>query len=227
MKLIYRLGLLVFLFSFFVTAQAQVIRGALIGGLNISQVDGDEVFGFHRFGANFGAAAIIPFNERWSVSLETSFSQEGSYQSPQYPNDSVTGEYDLRLNYVRIPLLVHYNDKDRITAGLGMSVGRLVGVSEKEHGKEVLGVSVQDGPYEPWDFSGVADIRFRIYQKLHMNIRYTYSFVKIRTRDFYNKNGEFLESRNQYNNVLSFRLIYIINDRAKTVRQQKVENNTP
>jgi len=227
MKAFYRIFLLLIFVFLLSEVNAQFIRGAIIGGLNVSQVDGDEVYGFKRLGLNIGAAAILPFNDKWSISIENSYSQEGSYQAPQYPNDSLTGEYDLRLNYVKVPLMLHYNDKDRITFGLGASIGRLVGVEEYEHGKKVTTTTLSNGPYSSWDYSGIADLRFRLYQKLYMNIRYSYSLVSIRERDFYNKNGEFLRTRDQRNNVLSLRLIYIFNDKSKTAKDQRNENNRP
>ncbi|MDD5508213.1 MAG: hypothetical protein PHD25_07755, partial [Bacteroidales bacterium] len=83
--------LLIGLLSFSVTVKAQFIKGAVIGGVNLSQVDGDEVYGFKKFGANVGAAAIIPFTDHWEVSIETIFSKKGSHQRPQR-EDSLTGE---------------------------------------------------------------------------------------------------------------------------------------
>lgn len=188
---------------------AQVIQGALIGGINLTQVDGDEVYGFHKAGWTAAASAIIPFGEKWSISLETSFSQKGSYQKPQF-NDSLSYEYNLKLDYVEVPLLVHFTDKERITIGAGFSWGRLVNVKEYEHGLLVNTTSLLGGPYSREDFSIIADVRFRMYKRLHFNTRYSYSLNKIRTRDFVA--GSDIITRKQFNNVISFRLIYIFNE---------------
>lgn len=57
---------------------SQKIKGALIFGTNICQVDGDEVYGFHKFGFNTGVSAIIPFgnNNQWDITLETLYNQK-------------------------------------------------------------------------------------------------------------------------------------------------------
>lgn len=218
-------------FSF--SANAQVIQGALIGGLNATQVDGDEIYGFDRYGGVIGAAAIIPFNRQWSVSLETLFSQKGSYQSAFYEaiikdtitgiSTRLTGEYDLRLNYVEVPLMVHYTDRERITVGAGFSYARLVGVTEKEHGNLVPTTTTTSGTYKNSDFLINGDIRFRLYQNIKLNFRYSYSIMKIRTREFTNITGTNSWLRDQRNNVFSIRLIWVFNEKSKTLEQIRAE----
>lgn len=216
-------GLLFGLLSVTMTVQAQFIKGAVIAGVNLSQVDGDEVYGFKKFGANVGAAAIIPFTDRWEVSIETIFSQKGSHQKPQR-DDSLTGEYLLKLNYLDIPVLVHYNDKDIITFGLGFSYGRLTHVEEYEHGRKIESTTI-DGPYSRSDVNGIADVRFRVWQRLKFNLRYAYSLKKIRTREF---TPPYVDpwTRDQYNNFWSFRMIYVINEKqSERVRKENKLNN--
>jgi hypothetical protein len=202
---------------------AQIIKGAAIAGINISQVDGDEVYGFNKFGANVGAAAIIPLSDHWEVSIEALFSQKGSYQRPHYSDDSLTGEYKLKLNYLDIPLLVHYNDKNRMFFGAGFSYGRLSSVEEYEHGRQVVTTNI-NGPYDRDDFNVIGDVRFRIWQRLKFNIRYAYSISKIRTRE-YSPPGVDPWTRNQYNNFWSFRLIYVINEeQSERIRKENSAN---
>lgn len=211
--------------------KAQIIKGEAIIGLNLTQVDGDEVYGFHKFGANVGAGVMIPFGKKgkWDVSLEALFSQKGSSQKPQYnETDSTgqvtTGEYKLRLNYVEVPVLVMFTDKEIITVGAGLSWGRLVGVKEYEHGRKVESTTVSNGPYSKNDFSILADIRFRIWEALKVNLRYQYSMVKIRTREFpSNVPNVEPEIRNQYNNVITLRLIYVFNEKRSRENFQNAQ----
>jgi hypothetical protein len=208
----------------------QRIRGALIAGMNLSQVDGDYAYGFNKVGWNTGAAAIVPFGKNFSFTLETLFSQKGSFQSKQYEQaitDSLgnvtatlTGQYKLKLDYVEVPFLIHYTDKDIISAGVGFSYGRLVNVKEYEHDTLNTSTTLNTGPYDRNDYSVLVDLKFRIHKKIprfKFNIRYSYSMRKIRTRDFYNTFGEYTDTRDQYNNLLTFRLIYVFNERAPLV----------
>lgn len=199
-------------------AGAQIIKGEAIAGINLTQVDGDEAFGFHKIRANIGAGVMIPFGEKgkWDVSIETLFSQKGSYQQPQYI-DSVgggevyTGEYKLHLNYVEVPVLVLFTDKELISVGAGFSWGRLVGIKEWEHGNLVETTTLNSDTYSKNDISILGDIRIRLWQALKLNLRYQYSLVKIRTREFDNTAGD-TWTRDQYNNVITMRLIYVINE---------------
>lgn len=200
------------------SAEAQFIKGAIIFGTNISQVDGDEVYGYKKMGFNFGASAIVPFNNKWAVSIENIYSQKGAYQKPQYA-DSLSGEYKLNLNYVEVPVLVHYTDKDLITVGAGFSWGRLVKVDEWEHGTKT-NTSLNSGTYSQNDVNILADLRFRIWKKLKFNVRYAYSIPKIRTREHYNLSGD-TWIRKQYNNFLSLRLIYVFNERQSFVNRNE------
>lgn len=194
-------------------AKAQIIKGEAILGMNLSQVDGDEVYGFKRVGANVGAGALIPFGKkgRWDASFEALFSQDGSYQRPQY-NDSLSYEYELHLNYAQIPVLVMFTDKEFISFGAGFSWGRLVGVKEWEHGILVDSTTLNSGTYNKNDYCILADIRIRVYKSLKFNLRYQYSLAKIRTREYSDLSGQ-TWMRDQFNNVISFRLIYVFGEK--------------
>lgn len=213
--------------SVMLEVSGQIIKGEAIFGMNLSQVDGDEVFGFHKVGLNIGAGVLIPFDKkgRWDVSIEALYTQKGANQNAQYyEKDTLgnvkTGEYKINLNYVEVPVLVMYTDKDFISAGAGFSWGRLVGAQEWEHGQQVESTSASSGTYSQNDFGILADFRIRIWQGLKFNLRYQYSLVKIRTREFTDFSGE-TWTRDQYNNVISFRLIYVFNEKKS---QQYYQN---
>lgn len=200
---------------------AQIIKGEALLGLNLTQVEGDEVHGFRKTGLNIGAGVLIPFAKNWDVSMEVTFNQKGATQRDQYrETDSLgnvtTGAYKLRLNYVEVPVLVHYTDKEFITIGAGFSWGRLVGVQEWEHGNRVESTTLASGIYSKNDYSYIIDARIRIKGPLKFGVRYQNSMVKIRTREFENFSGD-KWTRDQFNKVLTFRLIYIFNEeRSRT-----------
>lgn len=194
-----------------VEVRAQIIKGEAILGMNLTQVDGDEVFGFKKVGANVGAGVMVPIGGNWDVSFEALFTQKGANQKPQYSDSTRNGAYRLKLNYVEVPVLVMYTDKEFISAGAGFSWGRLVGVKEWEHGNLVETTTLNSGVYSKNDFSILGDLRIRIYKQLKFNLRYQYSLVKIRTREFENQQGD-TWTRDQFNNVISFRLIWVFNE---------------
>lgn len=218
---------LLFLVFISCNAYSQRILGALSAGMNLSQVDGDEKYGFKKAGLNIGPSVIIPFgkNKKWSVTMELLFSQLGSRQKEQYSNDTIadttTSEYydgyKLKLNYVQVPVMVHFKDKNIIAGGVGFSYGQLVGAQEWEDYNDSRGffkveTTTLRSPYTMSDLQVIADIRLRLYQRLWFNFRYSYSIFWIRTRNFENPVYHDIETRHQYNNVISLRLTYIFNE---------------
>ena len=209
--------LLMLLFALSPSLSAQRFIGAVLGGMNISQVDGDEVYGYKRVGGQFGVAVILPIKKKWDVTLETIFNQKGAKQKPQYEyfdsasNYHYTGEYDLRLNYVEIPVLAHYTDRNKFTFGAGFSYGRLVSSSETEHGGDVPPYS-DTVAFSKNDYCVLVDLQVRVWKRLKFNVRYSYSMVPIRERTFYDLYYATYHNRKQYNNMLTFRLVYVFNE---------------
>jgi len=205
--------ILAFVLLFSTLSYGQSIQGAIAVGTNLTQVDGDMMYGFKKFGLNASAIAIIPFKKKWAVSVEASYSQKGSHE--YYPPESDPAKelpyYDLRLSYAEVPIIVHFTDKGFLTVGLGLSWGRLVGMKEIEWNTQT-DASLYSGHYSRNDINGIFDLRLPIYKKLNINFRYAYSFAKIRTRTFSNITGSTVV-RDQYNNVLTLRLYYIFNER--------------
>jgi hypothetical protein len=215
----------------------QRIKGEIIAGMNLSQVDGDEIYGFNKPGLNMGLGAIVPLGKNFSFSIETLFNQKGAYQGKQYKDqviDTATGAviaeyngmYKLKLDYLEVPFLFQYTDKDIITAGLGFSYGRLVKIKEYEHDTLNLKTTLNSGVYDKNDYNILFDIQLRIHKKIprwKLNVRYAYSVSEIRTRDFYTvpPPGELYSTRKQYNNLLSLRVIYVFNERPPLADPKK------
>jgi hypothetical protein len=207
--------LLIMLLTLSPSLMAQRFKGAVMGGMNISQVDGDEVYGYKRVGGHIGIAAILPL-KKWDLTLETVFNQKGAFEGPQYQDSafgtSINGKYDLRLNYVEIPLLVHYTDRDRYTAGVGFSYGRLVSSQEIEHDGAVPPYS-DTVTFNKNDYSVLVDLQIRVWKRLKFNVRYSYSMAPIRERTFHDLYSDDSFTRKQYNNMLTFRLVYVFNEK--------------
>ena len=259
---------------------AQIIKGELILGGNISQVDGDECYRFRKPGIHAGAGALIPLTNWMDVGLEVLFNQKGAYKG-----DSInqhlglySGTYKLNLNYAEIPVMVYLTDKDRYSLGVGVSYGRIVGLQEYVNGQST-GIRLDDGQihwreetaglpdisqasdikeltkmlyeagypqdaaiedlvpqviansdsYRPHDFNICADMRVRIWEGFHAELRYEYSLVPIRTRLFYKDANETIlktdDSRvqplqRQYNNTITLRMVYLFNEhRSKATKE--------
>lgn len=223
-----RLKLIVLILLVFIVSisgsYAQRIMGAAILGVNATQVDGDEVYGYHKFGLNTGLAAIVPFGNNFAVTLENIYNQKGAHQRVRF-NDSLDGSYDLKLNYLEVPVLVQYTDKDIATFGAGMSWGRLVGISERKNGYDVPGTTLESGIYRNSDLNVLIDVKFRVVERLRFNVRYAYSIRPIATREVIDSKTGRPNIRDQYNGMFTFRLYYVFNERIS--RESRRQSSQP
>ena len=207
-------------------SQAQMFKGYAVAGLNAAQIDGDEVFGYNKIAPQVGIGIMVPFNMRkpyqgWQASMEILFSQRGAKETLD------PFAYKATLSYIDIPVMLHYIDtKGGWTFGLGLQYGRLIKISE-DWG---LPDSVISGFERPFDFPPapnflkndldiVAEIRFTVWEKFKFSFRYQYLLMPIR-KDVWFYNGMAAGtpsyeswSRDFKNNYLSFRIIYVFNER--------------
>jgi hypothetical protein len=216
-----------FFFLLFITAffffssegKAQRFLGAVSLGMNLTQVDGDEYFGYNKFGLNVGPMVAMPFgkNKNWSVSMELLYSQKGSKHNGSTDSTS----YRLVQDYAEVPVLIHFTDKKVISGGLGFSYGQLVNYKETQNSFYDSIYHYQTG-LSNYDLSVIADLQIRLWSKLWANLRYQYSMKSNRTLVFNNPAPYTTpETRYQYNNVISIRLTWVFNQEKIEKRPRK------
>lgn len=207
-------------------AMAQFFKGFVSAGGNVAQIDGDEVYGFKKVGFTAGIGAMIPFNadkpnEGLAASLEINYATRGA-KEVKYADPF---KYEAKLDYIDIPLMLHWIDKTGgITLGAGFQYGRLVRSSENWvlPDTAILGMErplITNAKFLKNDWAVVADLRFTLWQRFKLDVRYQYSLVPIR-KDFEFSNSYNVESyneyktwkRNFYNTCISVKLIYVINE---------------
>jgi hypothetical protein len=233
-----RVVLFVFLSLFFsmVLTQAQVFKGEIIGGINLTQVDGDQQVGYRKVGAHAGIGVMFPFsfkknqeNKPWAVSMEILYNQRGARaRNLNYnPQDTISGyaqgkfKYLLRLNYISLPLMLHFTDSGKWTVGVGFAYNRMFSSKEWEYGLLQTYDSVKR--LNANDFTVLADVRFRIWQQLKFGFRFEYSIASLRTRHFQTPGRE--ETRKQYNNNLTFYFVVMLNEKkeVRVKKKQKID----
>ena len=212
LKIMKRILVFVVFLGLWYQALSQRFLGVAAFGMNLTQVDGDEIYGYKKPGFNVAASTMYPFAKHWYLSLEVAFSQKGAYQKYPFTEDPTRGLpfYNLRLDYVEIPFLLHFEDRKVAMLGAGISYNRLVRAKEIEWGVPT-GTTARNGVYSIDDWNAMVDVRIRLWKSLRLNFRYAYSMRKIRTRHFSNIAGDEWY-RDQYNNILTFRLVYTFNE---------------
>lgn len=117
-------GALVFcLFLLAANASAQRFQGGLVAGFNLSQVDGDKLAGFNKIGVNAGGKVAAILSERWQLSLELLYAQQGASRTR---TDDPASIYDkIRLNFVEVPVMINFKEWKFHVSG-GVSYARLI-----------------------------------------------------------------------------------------------------
>jgi len=207
------------LFSFLPSASAQRFIGGVAAGINISQVDGDEVFGYYKVGFNGGpyVKLMLDRKQRFSITMELLYSQKGAQLKngtyveriakgdtllidQRYPQYDKKFFYKLRTDYLEIPLVVHFEDpRSKIGIGVGIAWSRLVYIREMQmdfstmridSGARRLNTTVNSGRYKKNDWSIIADLKIPIYKGLKLNFRFQYSLAPFgKVREFYSKSN--------------------------------------
>ena len=101
----------VFLLTITTEVKAQLIKGEAFLGLNLTQIDGDKAYGYNHFGLHGGVGGLLPIYNKGNFgidfSMEIVFNQRGSHQRQLYKEDDngITGEYDIYMNYLEVPVL--------------------------------------------------------------------------------------------------------------------------
>lgn len=208
----------------------QVFRAYPTFGATTSQIRGDELRGFKKWGFTAGVGALLSLSrdDMWSASIEADFSQRGAQNKTPDPY-SLLG---FTLNYVDIPLTIHFTDPyGGITVGLGLVYSRLV---QQPHGsiyyKTQFIPDTNDMSFNKNDFSAAIDVRFPIWRGLNLDFRFQHSLLPVK------KNWGFMEhpsaapnetntwTNNCYNSSISLRLLYVFGDGN---RKSKYKHNKP
>ncbi len=203
---------------------AQRIHAFVSSGITASQIEGDELRNFKKYGYSGGVGALVSLGERshWGLSVEALYSQRGSRSTGDTRNYYY--KMNLTVNYVDIPLMIHYQDPNGgMLFGAGLSYGRLVAQPHGTMGIDSLFFmpDTSDMTFLKNDLAVVADARFSIWRGLQLGIRWQYSLLPVK-RDWhfyryngigYDENGEqyyryITTSNNCYNHSITVRLVY-------------------
>lgn len=177
---------------------AQEFKGGALIGIAGSQVYGDKLSGYNKPGFIGGFFVNRKIKKDFSWQMELKYIQKGSRK---VLSDSIPA-YFLHLNYVEVPLLLHWNYRNWFTLEGGPCIGVLVKQKEEdEYGP--LAYRAFNKTEISWQFGAT----FKIYESLYFNMKTsnTVFFTPIRKH----LSGQtFRFNLGQYNNLLEFTLRY-------------------
>lgn len=125
------IGILLMFFTLNSTTAQTFEAGAGVG-FNMSQIDGDDLFGFRRIGLSAGPILNINTGTKWQFCTGILYSQLGSARGRF---DGLSDYDNIRVNFVEVPLVMRFKDwlgKDdkgeyyRLGFEAGLTYGRLI-----------------------------------------------------------------------------------------------------
>ena len=152
----------------FSTAQSQEIRLGAKLGLNVASLGGDNFGGLGSLGSrtsfHLGALAEIPLSEKFAFQPEILYSSEGSNWS--------YGDTDIKLDYIRVPILAKYYIIEGLSAELGPSFGVLVSADDRFDG------DAKDR-YKSFDAAIAVGATYRLNMGVFFSLRYNKGLLNV------------------------------------------------
>jgi hypothetical protein len=109
--------------------QKRNFKGGLIVGAVTSQISGDGLGGWDKFGLAAGAWVNVPFSDRASATMSMKYINKGSRTKRDTINFNTFGYY---LNYIEVPLWFSYRASRTSESRLLISGGPVVGFLMKQ-----------------------------------------------------------------------------------------------
>ncbi len=108
MKFLINTILLISLIHFCNYVDAQGFTGGVIAGMNASQINGDESYGYNKVGALAGIRAGYRFPGRVTLEMELLYDQKGSKVGRRFIDQA--GKWKIALDYIEIPVFIGLRD---------------------------------------------------------------------------------------------------------------------
>jgi len=154
------------------TCYAQVFKGGASIGLLATQVDGDDLGGYHKPGLFLGIFANVPFKEnKMKIQLEIDYAQKGSR------SQSSNGfRYRMALHQIEIPVIFGWNCWKDLSLEAGLSSNIIA--SAKEYIDKEL-VLANGNKFYFFELGGIAGVSYMFKEHYALFFRFNYSFSPI------------------------------------------------
>lgn len=157
------------LFLLSASIHAQDFSGGLITGFTTSQVNGDGVGGFYKFGISFGGYVERSIHELLDGQIELRFTQKGAANQ--------TGTFKISLGYIEVPCIIKYRLYDNVTIFGGGGFGVPLYASYYD-----MGITVKTPDFDPLDILFYTGGIVRLTETIVLDLRTSYTLIPINRR---------------------------------------------
>lgn len=153
-------------------SQAQSFKGAIMAGVNLSQVDGDRLSGYNKLGPVFGIAISREIKPKWSLEMDILGSFKGARPKSDENNLGTLTFRRLNMVYVEVPFLIRYEYEKFHFLG-GASFGVLVNAQREDN----IGTFDVTDSYKRMEFTSILGASYAIAKKWEVFGRFSYSLA--------------------------------------------------
>jgi len=177
---------------------AQGFNAGFFGGVTVSQVDGDQYYGFHKLGMTGGFFVNREIDKNFYWQLEIKYVARGAVE-----NQPENYFYDKTVyRYIEIPLSVNYLFDEKYQVELGLSPEVLLSYAHYDgNGKTDPSLYPDNNRFGLSVFAGIL---YWFVPSTGIGFRYTYSAISFRPQAEWN-NAQY---RGFFHNVLAFTVAY-------------------
>lgn len=189
-----------FMICFFISSQAQYFKGGIMFGFTGSQMDGDYLDGFNKFGFSGGVFANRSFNNLWGMQAELKFILKGAAKPVSNSDASI---YKMTLYYYELPVLATLKSTKKTMLESGIAFGYLSKVNFTNND----GTRDKTSDFNKTEISWIAGVYYFLNERFSVNMKFSYSLHRV---SYIPGNLTLWGTYGQYNNVLNLSLYYTI-----------------
>lgn len=151
-------------------------RGYVNAGFTINQISGDSLGGFNYWGITGGGGTYFMVTDKISTNLEINYSMRGA--SGTVYNDLNQPSYlrAITTNYIEVPVMVNYHDKDLARFGVGLVASTLL-QSRQWYNETQARDSRVVNYYKSLDIAAVGSVTFDFLDHYGVSLRMLHSIL--------------------------------------------------
>lgn len=151
----------------------QQFKGSLVGGATTSQIGGDELSGFDKWGFYGGPSVSYPLKDKLDLTAQILYIKKGSRATKE---DLQKGKYlweKLTLSYFELPLMVEYEVKSDLFLQGGISIDYLLQVKTLARG------TIEDHNFREVSLNGLVGVRYQFSKRFSIIGQINHSLIPI------------------------------------------------
>ena len=183
----------------------QDFNGGLKVGFDLSQIDGDQLSGYHKGGLLFGAFINREISSKLKWQMEMFYIGKGAKKGIN-PDKNQFDFRRISVNYIEVPMLLQFwAERLKTNFEVGLSLSTLISSKEEDGNGETEFI----GPFKRFGLGSLVGFNYAFSDQWSGTARFTYSVSPIAVENkvrftIWNRYG------GSYNNVVEFSLNYHI-----------------